>query len=185
MAYTTVAVCVLLLKYEVDHDDIVFDNRMGSWPKLWNCDRLSYPTKFTSNLTKILVMFYVISCIWLSLTLTMNDNSVLPSLAEGNISTVILVCVPSVTMIVSMVFLVRQPKSQKKLAFSVPFMPWFPALSILINIYLLTQLGFTAWVRFSVWIAFGLLIYFGYGRRNSKMNEAQIIAENEISENES
>jgi L-asparagine transporter-like permease len=185
MAYTTVASCVLVLKYEVDHDDAIFDNRMGNWPKLWNTDRLKYPTNFTSDFTKILVIFYVISCVWLSLLVTMNEHAVLYSISEGNIGSVVLVVIPIITMAVVMVFLSRQPKSQKELAFSVPFMPWFPALSILINIYLLTQLGVTAWVRFSVWIAVGLLIYYGYGRRNSKMNDTDTIVNNEMSESES
>ncbi|KAL4718647.1 hypothetical protein ACJJTC_013153 [Scirpophaga incertulas] len=60
-----------------------------------------------------------------------------------------------------------QPVSDKKLAFSVPLVPWLPGLSILINVYLMLNLDYMTWIRFAVWIAAGLLIYVTYGAWNS------------------
>ena len=46
----------------------------------------------------------------------------------------------------------------------------FPVMGILINLYLMTQLGKSNWMIFIIWLAIGLVIYFLYGRKNSKLN---------------
>jgi len=37
--------------------------------------------------------------------------------------------------------------------------------------YLMTELGWTNWLRFGIWLVVGLSIYFMYSRKNSKLNE--------------
>lgn len=44
-----------------------------------------------------------------------------------------------------------------------------PALGILVNLFLLSELGITNWSRFLIWLAIGLVIYFAYGVRKSKL----------------
>lgn len=44
-----------------------------------------------------------------------------------------------------------------------------PVIGLLINLYLMTELGITNWLRFLVWLLIGLLIYFLYGYRRSKL----------------
>jgi amino acid transporter len=44
-----------------------------------------------------------------------------------------------------------------------------PVLGLLSCFYLMTQLGYTNWLRFLVWLAIGLVIYFGYSYKNSKL----------------
>jgi len=44
-----------------------------------------------------------------------------------------------------------------------------PVLGLLTNLYLMTQLGITNWMRFLVWLAIGLIIYFSYSRWNSRL----------------
>lgn len=44
-----------------------------------------------------------------------------------------------------------------------------PILGIIINLYLMTELGWTNWVMFAVWLAIGLVIYFCYGYKKSKL----------------
>ncbi|MES2730462.1 MAG: amino acid permease [Bacteroidota bacterium] len=44
-----------------------------------------------------------------------------------------------------------------------------PVLGLLVNLYLMTELGITNWVRFLLWLFVGLIIYFAYGYRNSKL----------------
>lgn len=44
-----------------------------------------------------------------------------------------------------------------------------PILGLLINLYLMTELGITNWVRFTGWLIIGLVIYFTYSYSHSKL----------------
>ncbi|NXH09871.1 CTR4 protein, partial [Bucco capensis] len=54
--------------------------------------------------------------------------------------------------------------------FQIPLVPLSPALSIVLNIYLMLKLSYMTWLRFTVWLLLGLLVYFGYGIWHSKEN---------------
>lgn len=56
--------------------------------------------------------------------------------------------------------------------FICPFVPLLPILSILINIYLLLNLGADTWMRVSVWLVIGVLVYVIYGRNHSSLQHA-------------
>ncbi len=45
-----------------------------------------------------------------------------------------------------------------------------PTLGLLINLYLMTQLGISNWALFFAWLLIGLVVYFGYGYKNSRLN---------------
>ena len=45
-----------------------------------------------------------------------------------------------------------------------------PVFSLIINLYLMTELGITNWLRFIVWLIIGLALFFTYGRKHSKLN---------------
>ncbi len=45
-----------------------------------------------------------------------------------------------------------------------------PVLGLLSCLYLMTELGYTNWLRFLIWLALGLIIYFTYGYHKSKLN---------------
>lgn len=174
MAYSIVAACVLLLKYEVDDpetEEFAQDKRTGSFSKIWNSDRVSTPTRYTSGLVTIIVTLYAVLCIWMSLVISIMGGKVL----EGNALAITLLAIPIAAIVLSLAVLVRQPKSSKVLTFSVPFTPWFPALSIMINIYLMSELDVATWIRFGVWITIGLVIYIFYGRRFSKQKKRLLL----------
>ncbi len=44
-----------------------------------------------------------------------------------------------------------------------------PVIGILINLYLMTELGASNWIIFVIWLIIGLGIYFTYGYKNSKL----------------
>ncbi|MFN0048484.1 MAG: amino acid permease [Cytophagales bacterium] len=46
-----------------------------------------------------------------------------------------------------------------------------PVFGLLTNLYLMTELGITNWVRFLIWLALGLAVYFLYGYKKSKLRE--------------
>ncbi|WP_207535066.1 APC family permease [Desertivirga arenae] len=45
-----------------------------------------------------------------------------------------------------------------------------PVAGLLSCFYLMTELGYTNWVRFLIWLAIGLVVYFSYSAKNSKLN---------------
>lgn len=44
-----------------------------------------------------------------------------------------------------------------------------PVLGLLTNLYLMTELGATNWIRFLIWCFLGLIIYFAYSYKKSKL----------------
>ncbi len=48
-----------------------------------------------------------------------------------------------------------------------------PVLGLLMCAYLMTELGFTNWMRFGIWLFVGLVIYFLYGYSNSNLNRLE------------
>lgn len=47
-----------------------------------------------------------------------------------------------------------------------------PVIGVLINLYLMSELGASNWIIFVIWLLIGLIIYFAYGYKNSKLNQA-------------
>ena len=46
-----------------------------------------------------------------------------------------------------------------------------PVFSLIINLYLMTELGITNWLRFIIWLIIGLVLFFTYGRKHSKLRK--------------
>ncbi|XP_019162880.1 PREDICTED: cationic amino acid transporter 2, vacuolar-like [Ipomoea nil] len=56
--------------------------------------------------------------------------------------------------------------------FVCPLVPLLPIFCILINVYLLINLGANTWARVSVWLLIGILVYAFYGRTHSTLQGA-------------
>ncbi|PKA52341.1 Cationic amino acid transporter 1 [Apostasia shenzhenica] len=55
------------------------------------------------------------------------------------------------------------PQARKPKVWGVPMVPWLPAMSVLINVFLLGSIDGKSYVRFSVWTGLLLLYYFFFG----------------------
>uniref|UniRef100_A0A7N0VJI5 Cationic amino acid transporter C-terminal domain-containing protein n=1 Tax=Kalanchoe fedtschenkoi TaxID=63787 RepID=A0A7N0VJI5_KALFE len=56
--------------------------------------------------------------------------------------------------------------------FTCPFVPFLPVACILVNCYLMVNLGTATWIRVSVWLLMGVFIYAFYGRNHSTLQDA-------------
>ena len=66
------------------------------------------------------------------------------------------------------VIILRRTQPDRPRVFSVPLVPWFPLISIILCGGLMTGLTVITWVRFVVWLGLGLLIYIFYSRHRSE-----------------
>ncbi|KAF6156569.1 hypothetical protein GIB67_000034 [Kingdonia uniflora] len=60
--------------------------------------------------------------------------------------------------------------------FICPFVPVLPVASILINVYLMINLGASTWARVSLWMVVGVFVYLFYGRTHSSLNTAVYVS---------
>ena len=53
--------------------------------------------------------------------------------------------------------------------FRTPWVPLIPVLGIVVNGYMMLNLGFWNWMRLVVWLVIGLVVYFAYSRKHSRV----------------
>ncbi|KAM3615817.1 uncharacterized protein V6R79_008309 [Siganus canaliculatus] len=180
LAYTLVAACVLLLRYQPEHSVVAYEmantQEEPENPESYNegnvemlpDDRFTiknmlYPSNvepsplsgFTVNICTSVIG--VLVCVFSLVAV----HGGLAAWSLSVLSIIMVVCL-LLTLIVW-----RQPQSKTKLAFKVPLLPFLPVASMFINIYLMMQLDKGTWVRFAIWMLIGFVIYFSYGIRNS------------------
>lgn len=168
LAYSIVAACVLILRYE---ESEAYEKKGDRDPRtitfilkqLTNANKLNHSTKLTGQLVTCLVFCYFVLCI----SITAMISKCPEEISSGKPLYVVPLVILIVALCSTLIFIYLQPASDKKLAFSVPLVPFLPAISILINIYLMMMLDIMTWIRFLVWMAVGLAIYFFYGMWNS------------------
>ena len=49
-----------------------------------------------------------------------------------------------------------------------------PVLGLVTNLYLMSELGITNWMRFGIWLVIGLILYFSYGAQKSRLNHPDL-----------
>ncbi|KAK3508630.1 hypothetical protein QTP70_000919 [Hemibagrus guttatus] len=152
-AYTLVAICILILRYQGDSDEL-------SEKEKWSIIHPpSSPTATSSKVISILTIIILVLIVALSVILTKGVGSGL----VGTWWMILIICILVLLLLTAVVIIWRQPQSSSKAAFMVPLVPVLPILSTFVNIYLMVQLGGDTWIRYAVWMAIGMVIYFGYG----------------------
>uniref|UniRef100_A0A8D3BTX7 Cationic amino acid transporter C-terminal domain-containing protein n=1 Tax=Scophthalmus maximus TaxID=52904 RepID=A0A8D3BTX7_SCOMX len=192
LAYTLVAACVLVLRYQPEQPSAAYEmantQDEPEIPDSYNIDILPQPDdRFTvKNLLcpsntepSPLSGFAVKICTSVLgvLVFVFSIVAVQGGLAPWSVT--ILTIVMAICLMLCFI-VCRQPQSKAKLAFkveapfpcsihltSVPLLPFVPIISMFINVYLMMQLDRGTWLRFAIWMALGFVIYFGYGIRNS------------------
>ncbi|XP_051540225.1 high affinity cationic amino acid transporter 1-like isoform X1 [Myxocyprinus asiaticus] len=178
LAYTLVAACVLVLRYQPEHftqtyriantheelgmSESISTPSMGILPGIE--ERFSFRTLLFPDITEPsnLSGFTVNVCASVLglLILTVSLLAVQGGTAVWNIVTLSVLF--SVCLVLTFIIW-RQPESKTKLSFKVPCLPFIPVVSMFVNVYLMMQLDRGTWIRFAVWMSIGLIIYFGYG----------------------
>lgn len=160
LAYTIVAICVLVLRYQDEDMSRDITIRMPTVLKqLLNRNSYREPNILSSAITKVGIVIFAIMClVWCGFERLYDITS-----TEGIIS----LSVVGVVLIIILLIIAVQPVSTIELTFKVPMVPFIPCLSVFVNLYLMFQLDVYTWIRFLVWIVLGYIIYFWYGIRNS------------------
>ncbi|XP_053205538.1 high affinity cationic amino acid transporter 1-like isoform X2 [Panonychus citri] len=192
LAYTLVAVSILILRYDVEkeaNDDneraispelssdsgpestIPLTNDNGFLPiigrfkrRVFNSSGIISPNQETSFMSKFLISVICGNIILLDLLLVLLENH----LSQLNLISLIAVAAVLAYLYTMIFALSRQPISTTGSGFKVPWVPFTPIISIFINVYLMMKLSIATWVRFAVWMIIGLAIYLFYGIWNSK-----------------
>lgn len=152
LAYTIVAICILVLHYECPVDRSLprpqsSDFTLSSFVRqLVNFKFTKEPSSLSSDIAKIAVCLFCILATALCALLKFEFTSLV------TFSTLIVIA----GMILVMLVISRQPTDESlELSFKVPLVPLLPCLSIFINLYLMFQLDGPTWIRFGVWVFIG------------------------------
>ncbi|XP_048836714.1 high affinity cationic amino acid transporter 1-like [Brienomyrus brachyistius] len=183
LAYTLVAACVLVLRYQREQPSLVYHMANtqdegdlseassgvssvfpASAEEVLSVRALVFPKNQEPSPTSGLVVNICASLLGL-LICAMCIVAVHGGLELW--SGVLLLILGLICLVLTLVIW-RQPESKTKLSFKVPFLPFLPVLSMFINVYLMMQLGRGTWFRFAIWMAVGFIIYFCYGLQHSK-----------------
>ncbi|XP_036754196.2 cationic amino acid transporter 3 isoform X2 [Manis pentadactyla] len=174
LAYSLVAICVLILRYQPDQemrneDDEVElqEEKIPEAEKLTLqglfCPCNSIPTPLSgqvvyvcSSLLALLLTILCLVLVWWPVPLLSRDPAWIA---------VVVLLLLLITGITGVIW--RQPQSSIPLHFKVPALPLLPLMSIFVNIYLMMQMTAGTWARFGVWMLIGFTIYFTYGIQHS------------------
>ncbi|CAM4603728.1 unnamed protein product [Lepidochelys olivacea] len=189
LAYSLVSVCVLILRYQLDQLsspkglEMVEPNGNEEEKAIMNpsasdsqaalqegftCRCLFNPRSKTPTSLSGKIVYVSTAALALCITiLCLLLAQGMDDLLEGSVGWILGCMVLLVLILLSTVIVWRQPQSNTRLTFKVPFLPLLPLFSIFVNVYLMMQLSAGTWARFAVWMVIGFAIYFGYGIRNS------------------
>ncbi|XP_045043998.1 high affinity cationic amino acid transporter 1 isoform X1 [Desmodus rotundus] len=192
LAYSLVAACVLVLRYQPEQPNMVYqmartaeeldqvdqnelvstsDSQTGFLPEAERFSLKSIlspknmePSKISGLIVNISTSLIAIFIIIFCIVAVLGKEA----FTNGELWAVLVLTGSAILCSVATVIIWRQPESKTKLSFKVPFLPVLPVLSIFVNVYLMMQLGQGTWVRFAVWMLIGFVIYFGYGLWHSE-----------------
>ena len=69
------------------------------------------------------------------------------------------------------VIFLRYQRPELDRPFKVPFVPFLPALSVVVSLTLMASLPAATWLRLVIWMAIGFVLYFAYGYQHSELRK--------------
>ncbi|NXS66665.1 CTR3 protein, partial [Pandion haliaetus] len=188
LAYSLVAVCVLILRYQSGqlnspkamemlelngNEERVIMNPAVTTASTQQKETLSLTTLFnppadTPTMLSGRIVYVCVSVIATLITVICVVLTLkVKALKDASMGWILALVLLLMGLLIPTIIVWRQPQSNARLNFKVPFLPLLPIFSIFINILLMVQLSAGTWVRFAIWMTVGFMIYFGYGIRNS------------------
>ncbi|UKT63065.1 amino acid permease [Pedobacter mucosus] len=129
----------------------------GLLPKMFSDVHSKFKTPWKSN---------IILCIFIALFAAFVPMNVVGEMTSiGTLLAFLMVCVG--------ILILRKTDPEAKRPFRVPWVPLIPILGILTCVAMMVFLPWETWIRLAVWLIIGLAIYFWYGKKNSKLNQAE------------
>ncbi|XP_041864729.1 cationic amino acid transporter 2 family protein [Melanotaenia boesemani] len=179
-AYTLVAICILILRYESYQADLGEDSSLSKAEPFSIGGVLCPPSEATIRTSKN-VSILTVSIVFLAIILSVFISGTIDALQALHWWSILCVFVLVLMLVLTVLIIWRHPQSTTKAAFMVPFVPLLPAFSTFVNVYLMVQLGSDTWIRYAVWMSVGLLIYFGYGVHHSVQKQRLEDSQNRVS----
>ncbi|MFJ8150813.1 amino acid permease [Streptomyces sp. NPDC094468] len=71
------------------------------------------------------------------------------------------------------VVILRNTRPDLERSFRTPWVPALPVVSVLASLWLMLNLPAETWLRFAIWMVIGFAVYFLYGRKHSRLAEAE------------
>uniref|UniRef100_A0A8C2TMP2 Solute carrier family 7 member 3 n=1 Tax=Coturnix japonica TaxID=93934 RepID=A0A8C2TMP2_COTJA len=159
LAYSLVAVCVLILRWvpafmqsvpspwSLGWTHLVDRDSSAQQPMGWQgglCSHMQCIVVMGSSLAAVLV---TVICVVLTLKVK--------ALKEANVAWILVLVLLLMALLIPTIIIWRQPQSGTSCPSQVPFLPLLPLCSIFVNILLMVQLSTGTWVRFAIWMAVG------------------------------
>nr|XP_048719167.1 cationic amino acid transporter 3 isoform X2 [Caretta caretta] len=177
LAYSLVSVCVLILRYQLDQlsspkglemvelngneeekaimNPSVSDSQ-AALQEGFTCRCLFNPRSKTPTSLSGKIVYVSTAALALCITiLCLLLAQGMDDLLEGSVGWILGCMVLLVLILLSTIIVWRQPQSNTRLTFKVPFLPLLPLFSIFVNVYLMMQLSAGTWARFAVWMVIG------------------------------
>ena len=170
LAYTIVAVCVLILRYQPgtiglvkqpqSSDESLHTPITGETTSRENSSLLAVneasrspctPSDRTARLAQIATCGSCIISAGLSAMIIWG----LQDISQAKWWAIVMVVLMALGQMSTIIVLLWLPQNKTPLAFKVPFVPVLPQVSIFINIFLILKLSYLTWVRFAVWMVIG------------------------------
>lgn len=165
MAYTTVAVCVMVLRYrpetvglvnqddhpeegavaQTDHNTTVEDS------PLLGVRQAQQPSERTAFLAIVAIVVSSLSFVALGVLFVSGSHH----LAMAKWWAILILILGSLLIVCCALLLLWLPQNKTPLRFTVPFVPVLPLLTVFINLFLILKLPYMTWIRFSVWMITG------------------------------